>query len=81
MPSEPTVPEGTTVPATQPSQTPTTQPEDTTGAPTAAPGTEPTQPDAGDQEEPRSILPTVLIAGVVILAGAAAWLFILRKRK
>ena len=82
VPSEPTVPEGTTVPATQPSQTPTTQPEDTTGAPTAAPGTEPTQPDAGDQEEPRSILPAVLIAGVVILAGAAAaWFFVLRKRK
>jgi hypothetical protein len=81
--TEPTVPEGTTVPATQPSQTPTTQPEDTTGAPTAAPGTEPTQPDAGDQEEPRSILPAVLIAGVLILSGAAAaaWFFVLRKRK
>jgi hypothetical protein len=71
------------VPATQPSQTPTTQPEDTTGAPTAAPGTEPTQPDAGAVDEPRSILPAVLIAGVVILAGgaAAAWFLILRKRK
>ena len=82
--TEPTVPEGTTVtePATQPSQAPTTQPEEPEAS-TAAPGTEPTQPDAGDQEEPRSILPAVLIAGVVILAGgaAAAWFFVLRKRK
>lgn len=87
VPSETTVPDGTTVPetepVTQPSQTPTTQPEDTIDAPTAAPGTEPTRPSAGEVDEPRSVLPAVLIAGVLILAGgaAAAWFFVLRKRK
>ena len=81
VPPEPTVP-ATTVPVTDPTeqltQAPTTLPEGT-----EAPTTAPTQPGGVEQEDPRSILPAVLIAGVLILAGgaAAAWFFVLRKRK
>lgn len=82
VPSEPTVPESTTVPeteaTTQPSQTPTTLPEDT-----EAPTITPTQPGGVEQEEPNAILTEVLIAGALILLGGAAavWFFVLRKRK
>lgn len=83
VPSEPTVP-ATTVPVTdptqQPTQAPTTQPGETQ-APTTPPGTE--QPQPGGEEDLRAILPSILIAGVLILFGGAAsvWFFLLRKRK
>ena len=83
MPSEPTVPATTvpvTDPTTQPTQAPTTRPGGTE-APTTTPGTE--QPQPGGEEDLRAILPGILIAGALILAGGAvaAWFFILRKRK
>lgn len=83
VPSEPTVPATTvpvTDPTTQPTQAPTTQ-QGGTEAPTTAPGTE--QPQPGGEEDLRAILPGILIAGALILlgGGAAAWFFVLRKRK
>lgn len=83
VPSEPTVP-ATTVPVTdptkQPTQAPTTRPGGTE-APTTTPGTE--QPQPGGEEDLRAILPSILIAGALILlgGGAAGWFFVLRKRK
>lgn len=74
----PTVPDSTQPESTQPQQT---QPEGTTAT---DPKEDPTQPDAPEQEAPKSTpWIAIAIAGGMILAGggAAAWYFVLRKRK
>ena len=90
--SKPTQPEQTTPVPTDPEETvpPTvpdsTQPQQTRpeGATATDPKEDPTQPDATEQEAPKSTpWIAIAIAGGMILAGggAAAWYFVLRKRK
>lgn len=90
----PTVPVQTTAAATQPTTGPAALPTTVATQPTTvatrptngtgdAEGTVPVQSGGAAQEEPRSLLPAVLVVTVLLIAGGAgaAWFFVLRKRK